>query len=131
MAKKKSVSKSRQKAGKAKKGKGFAKSARSQALPGMEAQWIVKLDNACERISDTRAELNKLREDEAGDERIALDLMRTHDLRSYRHAGVELVRVPGEEKLRVRTSRTSATAESEDVEMNDTAQGSELSDSQE
>ena len=52
MAKKKSVSKSRQKAGKAKKGKGFA-SARSQALPGMEAQRIVKLDNACERISDT------------------------------------------------------------------------------
>lgn len=53
MAKKKSVSKSRQKAGKAKKGKRFAKSARSQALPGMEAQRIVKLDNACERISDT------------------------------------------------------------------------------
>lgn len=78
-----------------------------------------------------RVELNKLREDEVGDERIALDLMRTHDLRSYRHAGVELVRAPGEEKLRVRTSRESATAESEDLTVGDTAQGADTSDSRE
>lgn len=37
--------------------------------------------------------------------------MRQKDVRSYLHAGVERVRVPGEEKLRVRTSSSQATAE--------------------
>jgi hypothetical protein len=55
--------------------------------------------------------MNKLRGDEAGYEQSALRIMRESDLRTYRHAGVELSRVPGEEKLRVRTSRENATAE--------------------
>jgi len=37
--------------------------------------------------------------------------MRQKDVRSYLHAGVELVRVSGEEKLRVRTTAATATAE--------------------
>jgi hypothetical protein len=63
---------------------------RSQALPGLEQVRNSRLENVCESIAETRGEMNKLRGD---------------------HAGVELSRVPGEEKLRVRTSRENATAE--------------------
>jgi hypothetical protein len=56
----------------------------------------------------------ELRADENGQKRTALQLMRKHDRTSWRHAGVELARVPGEEKLRVRKSKESATAEVEE-----------------
>jgi hypothetical protein len=91
------------------------RSPRAQPLPGMEQVRDVQLDRICESIGETRDTMNKLRSDEAGDERAALLRMRTRSLTSYRHAGVELARVPGEEKLRVRTSRTSATAETDEA----------------
>lgn len=55
----------------------------------------------------------ELRADEAGHKRTALNLMRKHDRTTWRHAGVELARVPGEEKLRIRKSKENATAEVE------------------
>lgn len=66
--------------------------------------------------------MNDLREEEAGLEQTALTLMRRHDRTAYRHAGVELVRVPGEEKLRVRTAR-ERTATAETPEDKDEDQG--------
>lgn len=89
---------------------------RTQPLPGMEDARIKSLDDICASISETREELNKLRGEEGDLEKKALGLMRTHDQSSWRHAGVELVRVPGEEKLRVRTSKTKATAETDEDE---------------
>jgi hypothetical protein len=85
--------------------------ARSRTLPGMEEVRSGPLDNLCEAIAETRGIMNRLRSEEAGHEQSALRVMRDRRLTSYRHAGVELARVPGEEKLRVRTSRNNATAE--------------------
>lgn len=79
----------------------------------MERQRIVALDNCAEAIAEIRAEKNELIQREGEQENIGLKLMRKHDKTSWRHAGVELVRVPGEEKLRVRTSKNKATAEVE------------------
>lgn len=79
------------------------------------------LDASCNSIAETREEINLLRADEAGYEQTALTQMRKHNLTTYRHAGVELARVPGEEKLRVRTTRErSATAEVEPDDKGDT-----------
>jgi len=81
----------------------------------MEEVRLRKLDHICTSIAETRGAMNELRETEAGLEQTALSVMRSNDRTSYRHAGVELVRVPGEEKLRVRTARErTATAEVEE-----------------
>ena len=91
-----------------------AEKPRDQVLPGMEDVRYRDLDNTCNTIAETREEMNALRQAEIGYEQKALAQMRNHNITSYRHAGVELVRVPGEEKLRVRTARErTATAEVE------------------
>jgi hypothetical protein len=56
--------------------------------------------------------MNRIRKEEVGDKRAALQEMHDQGVTSYRHAGVELVRVPGEEVLRVRKSKEDATAAS-------------------
>lgn len=105
------------------------RSPRAQPLPGMEQVRDLTLDRLCESIGETRDTMNKLRADEAGDERAALQRMRAKELTTYRHAGVELARVPGEEKLRVRTSRAAATAETADEgEEGDAGTGEETGD---
>lgn len=83
-------------------------------VPGMEQVRYSDLDARCVSIAEIRAELNAKEKEDAEECRQALDEMRAHGLQTYRHAGVELSRVPGEEKLRVRTSKEKATAETED-----------------
>ena len=99
---------------KGKAGRTRARRPRSQPLPGLEDVRIAPLDDICVSISETREQINNLRKEEADLEKVALKRMRAHDRTSWRHSGVELIRVPGEEKLRVRTSKESATAEVED-----------------
>jgi hypothetical protein len=70
-----------------------------------------RLDDLCASIGEGRDAMAKLREEESGDLQAALSRMRARGLHTYQHAGVEMARVPGEEKLRVRTSREKATAE--------------------
>ncbi|MDH4290513.1 MAG: hypothetical protein OEV65_17375 [Aquincola sp.] len=95
---------------------------RDVVLPGMEQVRNIRLDNICTSIAETRADQNRLRGEEAGLEQMALRVMREDRRKdpkgifSYRHAGVELVRLVGDEKLRVRTSRDNATAEVQDDE---------------
>jgi hypothetical protein len=74
---------------------------RSAALPGMEQVRDVVLDRLCESIGDAR-------------DQAALTRMRERKITTYQHAGVEMARVPGEEKLRVRTSKEKATASTDD-----------------
>jgi len=91
-----------------------AKSPRSQALPvpGGLGKRIQALDDAAAAIGDIRDQMAELRADEQGHKRTALNLMRKHDRTTWRHAGVELARVPGEEKLRIRkTKGENASAE--------------------
>jgi hypothetical protein len=82
----------------------------------MERSRIDPLDDICVSISECRGQMNDLRAEESGLEQSALGLMRRHNKTSWKHANVELIRVPGEEKLRVRTSRTHATAEVQEGE---------------
>lgn len=68
-------------------------------------------------MSEIRDQMNTLRADEAGHLRTALKLMRKHNRTSWRAAGIEFSRVPGEEKLRVRSSKEKATAETDDEQV--------------
>lgn len=90
------------------------KAPRSVPLPGMEDARIGALDDELAAIADIREQKNELRTQETEHMRTTLKLMREHGKTSWRHAGVEAARVPGEEKLRVRTSKEKATAEVED-----------------
>lgn len=82
----------------------------AQPLPGMEQARNTKLDKLCESIGEVRDGLATLRGHEKEDVQAALTEMIRGDVGSYRHAGVELVRVAGEEKLRVRTTGEDASA---------------------
>jgi hypothetical protein len=88
---------------------------RPRQQPLIEDVRIKALDDICASISETREEINELKQTEAGQEKNALALMRKHDKTSWRHSGVELIRVPGEERLRVRTTKAAATAEVSDA----------------
>lgn len=94
---------------------------RSQPLPGMEDARIKDLDDICVDIAETREDINSKKADEAAFETTALNLMRKHKKITWQHSGVVLVRVPGEEKLQVRTARKrTATAEGDEPEDLDT-----------
>lgn len=89
------------------------KTTKSKPLPGMEGVVHARLNELCEHISETRAQVNQLRGEDNDLCRNALTYMHDNKVRTYRFAGVELARVPGEEKLRVRTSKETATTEDE------------------
>lgn len=79
------------------------KGPRSQALPGMKKIRNVELDNLCEAIGEAREQMNAARTEEGEYIESALKTMRATKIHTYKHAGVELARVPGgDEKLRVR-----------------------------
>jgi len=90
----------------------------------MEERRLSKLDDICTSIAETRDAINELKTEEAGNEQAALQLMRRYDRTSYMHGGVTLVRVPGEETLQVKKTRTpTATAQVEE-------QGEDITDEQ-
>lgn len=84
---------------------------RDRTLPGLEEVRNKVLDDCCANVADIRHSMADLRADEAGYLQTAHREMRDKKLQTHRGSGVEFVRVPGEEKLRVRTSKESATAE--------------------
>ena len=60
-------------------------------------------------MGEARERINALRTDEKADLQAALREMHNGNVVVYRHAGVEMVRVPGEEKIRVRTTKEDAS----------------------
>jgi hypothetical protein len=60
------------------------------------------LDEVAASIADCRNQRNLLNIEEKGLKQTALQLMQKHLKTVWKHAGVELVRVPGEERLAVR-----------------------------
>jgi hypothetical protein len=88
-----------------------AKGPRSQALPGMGQVRNSKLDNICEGIAEERAASNAANQEEKQLTSTALQVMQASKVTAYRHAGVELSRVPGAEKLRVRLTKETGDAE--------------------
>lgn len=98
------------KGGKAKAGK-RVQSPRSVALPGMEQATNQRLNNLCEGIGDERRAKALADKEEATLVSGALQEMVRKGIVQYHHAGVELVRVQGAEKLRVHvTKEKTATA---------------------
>lgn len=77
----------------------------SVPLPGMEQVRHRVLDKACEAIGQTRDAINDLKQEEAGIENQALRDMRIRDVSVYKHAGITLIRVVGEETLMVKKTR--------------------------
>jgi hypothetical protein len=75
---------------------------RARALPGLEQVRDEELDGACERIGDIREKLAALRQSEKEEKKFCQDRMHGLKLKAHKHAGVELLLVPGDEKLRVR-----------------------------
>lgn len=90
---------------------------RSQALPGMAQARNVRLDNFCEAIAEDRATMNAAKASELGNVQGALrEMQRPSDKYPdgrtvYKHGGVELARVPGADKLRVRLTKEQGDAD--------------------
>lgn len=93
---------------------------RSQTLPGMEQVRSQRLDSLCEDIADARQRGNAAKSDEAGSVQAALqDMQKSTDKfpngrTVYKHAGVELARIPGADKLRVRLTKEQGDADDDD-----------------
>ncbi len=88
-------------------------SPRSQVLPGMEQVRNRALDRICENISDVRADLNRARAEDKDLQGQAVRVMSSASpaITAYRFAGVELVLVPGDAHLRVRTLKVQANTD--------------------
>ena len=100
--------------------------ARSQALPGMDQVRDQRLDNLCAAIPEPRRVMNRARVEEQGDVAAALQHMVKKGTSVYKHGGVELARVPGAEKLRVRLTKETGDADEGDLESGDDAGGGEF-----
>ena len=96
---------------------------RSQVLPGMEQVRSQKLDNVSEAISECRSKKNAAVLEEKGLVTAALQAMVQRGIAVYRHGGVELSRIPGAEKLRVRITAEEGDADAEDLEQSPAAEG--------
>lgn len=93
--------------------------ARSQVLPGLEQVRDRKLDNLCESIAEHRRVMNAARVEEQSDVAAALQHMVKKSSSVYKHGGVELARVPGAERLRVRLTKETGDADADDLETSD------------
>jgi hypothetical protein len=77
----------------------------------MEQVRNVRLDRFCESIGDERETMNKARQEEAGLVQGALQEMLRTKTSVYKHAKVELVLVPGTDKLRVHVKKEEESNE--------------------
>lgn len=86
-------------------------SPRSQTLPGMEQVTNRALNRVCEHISDVRREMNRARGEEKDLMNQAVTVMTDSKVSVYRFSGVELLLVPGDVHLRVRTLKEGANTD--------------------
>lgn len=109
------------KAPKAKK----APKTRQPTLPAMAQVRDRTMDGYCEGIGDARALKNKAVQEEKGYIQGALNRMHKTGQTVYKHAGVEVVLVPGDDKLRVRLISDGGDGEkSEGAEQAESGDGS-------
>lgn len=76
----------------------------------MEAVRSGKLDNICEGIAEERSVINAAQTEEKSLISTALQVMQQQGITVYKHGGIELVRVPGADKLRVRQTKDHGDA---------------------
>lgn len=78
-------------------------------IPLIKGLRIPALDRDCRHIADTRSAIARLQAEEKDLERVTHEDMKKYKQVTWQSAGVTLVRVPGEERLRVATSRQSGS----------------------
>lgn len=88
-------------------------------LPGAGQVRNRALDRFCEKIGETRDAINELLGEKASIEQSALQQMRRDATFTYTHHGITLVRVPGEDKLKVTKARDGQASASSDIEETD------------
>lgn len=110
MAKKKAARAPHKVNGKAAKPRAV-RSPRQKPLPGMGQVRHDRLDDLCVSIGDAREVMNNAKADVESGSQAALDYMALHNLTIYKHAGIELVRVPGHDALRVRLVKGASDVE--------------------
>lgn len=125
MAKKAKGGKKKADKKKAPKKRTAPKRPRQQSLPdeSMERVRSRRLDSICESIADERDKVNEAKKEEGGLISSALQEMQAKGIQVYKHGGVELARVPGAEKLRVRRVKDEGDAGAEDLEPGDQGGG--------
>jgi hypothetical protein len=97
--------------------------ARQGVLPGTESVRSEKLDAICESIGDERDAMNKARTETQALIGAALDIMTKKNLTVYRHDKIELARIPGADKLRVRVTKEEGDADDTDNDAEDLGDG--------
>ena len=84
-----------------------------EAIEGMEDVRYTDLDRACTRLGNIRRDKNELIQDEQAAMANVLKLLKAHERTSYKHKGVEVVLVPGDEKVRVRVDKAGGEQDAE------------------
>jgi hypothetical protein len=88
---------------------------KSQALPGMEDHAIKALEDVAESYAEIRDQRMELTQREHELKSNALKLMHRYDKTIYRHNGVEITVVVGEEDVKVRVKKPGDDAADEDT----------------
>jgi hypothetical protein len=84
---------------------------KSQALPGLEDHAIKPLEEAAEHYAEIRDQRMELTQREHELKIHALKLMRKYEKTIYRHNGVEITLVHGEDDVRVRVKKAGGDDE--------------------
>lgn len=82
----------------------------------MEGVRNIRLNNIFESIAEVRSHRNRLDVEEKSLLASALQVMQRDGVSKYKHAGVEALRVPGSEKLRVRLTKDDGDVSESDGE---------------
>ena len=78
---------------------------KNRDLPGMEDRAIRALEEVAEKYADIRDQRMQLTEDEHALKQHAMALMRKHGKTIYKHNGVEILIVPGEDDIKVKVKK--------------------------
>ncbi len=84
---------------------------KAQKLPGMDQPKVRSLDAVCEKLADVRETLNDARTKEKELVGQALFHLKNHNIAGYKAHGIELYRVQGDEKVRVRVVDDDSTGD--------------------
>jgi hypothetical protein len=91
------------------------KRARSTPLPGMEDRGIKALDDVADNYADIRDERMDLTRREHELKVLALKLMKKHDKTIYKHDGIEITVIPGEDDVKVRVQKAKTTTDGDEA----------------
>jgi hypothetical protein len=106
------------------------RTAHSRPLPGMEDRSIHELDDVAEQYAEIRDQRMELTEREHTLKGLTLKLMKKHGKTIYRHDGIEITVVPGEDDVKVRVKKAEDHDAEHDTEIaSDDAIGDNSSES--